>query len=180
MRRPMSLTLVTLSSIFYFLLVPARDCFFPDGTILPGDKSNYAPCGPDDGPHSACCGKGDGCSSNGLCYGNAGFMYRGGCTDAKWAAPECALHCQTGKRMNKPAYRTELLLPSRFSAKGNKLRFTVSAIYTLAQPTREALLRPSAVEQQKVALQATKDVAILPRSIQRHPGDLAASRREQV
>ena len=73
----------------------ARDCFYPDGTI-PTDYT-YVACGPETGPESACCGQGHGCSVNGYCMGNAGFMYRGACTDSTWAAPECARHCQNGK-----------------------------------------------------------------------------------
>ena len=76
--------------------VLARDCFYPDGTI-PTD-SNYVPCGPQDGPHSACCASGDGCSSTGYCFGSAGYMYRGGCTDKNWTAPECARHCKNGEQ----------------------------------------------------------------------------------
>ena len=72
----------------------AHDCFYPDGNI-PKDFT-FLPCGPENGPHSACCGKGHGCSMNGFCFGNAGFMYRGGCTDRNWTAPACAQHFQNG------------------------------------------------------------------------------------
>ena len=76
-------------------LVAARDCFLPNGTIpYDNGRKSYVPCGPDDGTHSGCCAPMDGCSTSGLCFGSAGYMYRGGCTDATWTSENCAQHCQ--------------------------------------------------------------------------------------
>ena len=87
----MSLT----SALLCFLLhVLARDYFFPDGSVV--QEEHYLRCRPEYGPHSACCAAGDGCSATGLCFGNAGFMYRGACTDQAWTAQECPQHCQNG------------------------------------------------------------------------------------
>ena len=77
------------------LPVLARNCFLPNGNN--SRKLGYVPCGTEDGPHSACCGAGDGCSTSGLCQGNAGYMYRGGCTDSNWEAEQCASLCQNSK-----------------------------------------------------------------------------------
>ncbi len=94
-------TTTSLAALLAFRLVlPAMglDCFYPNGSV----EANYVPCDPENGPHSACCAIGDGCSTTGLCYGNAGYMYRGGCTDPNWAAPACAQHCQKGTQPARP------------------------------------------------------------------------------
>lgn len=87
---------VSLILIIHLPTTVTRDCFYPDGSRPSPSEGDYFPCGPDSGPHSACCAKGDGCSTNGLCFGNAGYMYRGGCTDSNWTAPECAQSCKNG------------------------------------------------------------------------------------
>ena len=91
---PHSATLLTFALVLPAL---ARKCYFPDGTIPTGRHSDYVPCGPENGPHSACCEPGEGCSTTGLCFGHAGYMYRGACTDKTWSAPACAQKCTSGK-----------------------------------------------------------------------------------
>ena len=93
--------LFSLKSVALFLIIPlptlmTRDCFYPDGSRPSALEGDYFPCGPDGGPHSACCAKGDGCSTMGLCFGGSGYMYRGGCTDSNWTAPECPQSCRNG------------------------------------------------------------------------------------
>ena len=87
----------TLLALALVLPALARKCYFPDGSIPRGDESDYVPCGTENGPHSACCAAGEGCTTTGLCYGAAGYMYRGGCTDKSWSAPACARKCTSGE-----------------------------------------------------------------------------------
>ena len=85
---------VTLLAPLHLRPVLARDCFWPDGSIaISASNSAYLPCGPDDGVHSGCCVPDDGCSTEGYCFG-LGYMYRGGCTDQSWNAPECPQYCR--------------------------------------------------------------------------------------
>ena len=97
MHFPGSMAAIGLYTFGILSLATARDCFVPNGTIhyLYGRKA-YVPCGPDDGTHTGCCAPLDGCSTTGLCFGSAGYMYRGGCTDATWTSENCAQHCQKG------------------------------------------------------------------------------------
>ena len=97
MLNPGEMLSATLLALALVVLALARKCYFPDGTIPQGGESDYVPCGPEDGPHSACCAAGEGCTTTGLCYGNAGYMYRGGCTDKSWSAPACAQKCTSGE-----------------------------------------------------------------------------------
>lgn len=79
-------------SIHIWSASPETLCYYPDGTVplLP-----YMPCNSTaEGVHSACCAQGDPCSKTGYCYGNAGFLYRGGCTDQTWASEQCCPHCR--------------------------------------------------------------------------------------
>ena len=75
-----SLSAVLLALMYSFPAL-ARDCFYPDGSLPVPQDGNYVPCGPENGPHSAYYTSGDSYSTTGLCFGGAGFMYRGGCTD---------------------------------------------------------------------------------------------------
>ncbi|KAF6238080.1 hypothetical protein HO173_003714 [Letharia columbiana] len=69
-------------------------CYWPDGSTIP-DSSDYTPCNiTATGIDSACCESGDPCSANGYCFGNAGYVYRGGCTDINWDADECCPSCR--------------------------------------------------------------------------------------
>lgn len=79
----------------FFLLFPSRswvhaECYYPDKTIEP----EYQPCNPKQVNGTACCALSTSvCSTEGYCYGSAGFLYRGGCTDPDWASPNCAKKC---------------------------------------------------------------------------------------
>ena len=64
-------------------------CYYPDQSVAP-----YRPCNSTVGVGSACCGSKDACSTSGLCFGSAGFMYRGGCTAKDWNAEACSSQCR--------------------------------------------------------------------------------------
>ena len=67
-------------------------CYNPDGIVPSGP---YTPCNSTaEGVHSACCAVGDPCSITGYCYGRAGFLYRGGCTDQTWTSERCCPQCR--------------------------------------------------------------------------------------
>ncbi len=57
--------------------------------------SSYIPCEPT-AWNSACCYPNDSCVTEGLCYSVNGHVYRGGCTDSTWQAPECPTVCSQG------------------------------------------------------------------------------------
>lgn len=80
----------------FFLLLSHQQlilaCYHPDGS-----DSHDRPCNTTvEGAHSACCSQGDFCTSRGWCVGNAGFLYRGGCTDSTWASEQCNPWCRDG------------------------------------------------------------------------------------
>lgn len=65
-------------------------CYYPDKSIV----RNYQACKPEQGNGTACCELSSSvCTTTGYCIGNAGFLYRGGCTDRDWASPNCAIVC---------------------------------------------------------------------------------------
>ena len=90
-------------SLFFFCLwqisVSADStCYWPDGNTVPV-HFNYTPCiQTATGVDSACCASGDPCSPNGYCFGSAGYVYRGGCTDINWDADGCCPSCISGTR----------------------------------------------------------------------------------
>lgn len=94
---------LTLLSIFMWgvLLSNAR-CYFPDETPSTpfGDSIDtqiYQACNStSNGVHSACCAQTDICTTNSYCFGGAGVMYRGGCTDISWKDDVCCPHCVNG------------------------------------------------------------------------------------
>jgi len=81
-------------------------CYYPNGNIAP----TYQPCNQtSDGSPSACCElSSSACSLTGYCYGNAGVMYRGGCTDSTFNAVECPQQC---KDVNTGAFSNINLCP---------------------------------------------------------------------
>ena len=79
--------------IYGRILLADQSCYNPDG-IVPWKP--YYPCNTASNVHSACCGPGDQCTENGYCFGSAGFVYRGGCTDNTWQSPNCAQQCRDG------------------------------------------------------------------------------------
>lgn len=81
-------------------------CYYPNGGIAP----TYQPCnGTSEGSPSACCElSSSACSLTGYCYGNAGVMYRGGCTDSTFNAVECPQKC---KDVNTGAFSNINLCP---------------------------------------------------------------------
>ncbi|KAF2136575.1 uncharacterized protein K452DRAFT_128594 [Aplosporella prunicola CBS 121167] len=66
-------------------------CYSPSGDIA----EDWQPCNATtNGQASACCDlRNSVCTTTGLCFGGAGHIYRGGCTDRHWSAPECTNHC---------------------------------------------------------------------------------------
>ena len=69
-------------------------CYYPNGSV-PLMNDPYMPCNPTaEGVHSACCAVDDLCSKTGYCFGNAGFLYRGSCTDPTWASEQCCPACR--------------------------------------------------------------------------------------
>ena len=71
-----------------------RTCYWPDGSSIP-DSFDYTPCNlTATSEDSACCNSNDPCSPNGYCFGTAGYIYRGGCTDVNWDADECCPSCR--------------------------------------------------------------------------------------
>ena len=77
--------------------VPAQDsCFWPSGDLASG----YTPCADNAAEQSvrSCCGKGEVCLSNGLCFSTAiGVVYRGACTERAWQSDACPKVFITGK-----------------------------------------------------------------------------------
>jgi len=70
----------------------ARACDYPNGVVI----DIYLPCN-DSAQVSTCCDAGNACGTSGICYGNSGYIYRGGCTDQSWGAAACkGLPCVNG------------------------------------------------------------------------------------
>ena len=66
------------------------ECYYPDKSIVP----NFQACNLAQANGTACCELSTSvCTTEGYCVGNAGFFYRGGCTDPDWASPNCAKNC---------------------------------------------------------------------------------------
>ena len=79
--------------IYCRILLADKSCYNPDQAI---PSRPYYPCNTASGVHSACCGFGDQCTEQGYCFGSAGYLYRGGCTDITWESPNCAQQCKAG------------------------------------------------------------------------------------
>ena len=91
---------VTLPLFFFCLwqisISADSTCYWPNGSAVP-DHFTYTPCNQTvTGVDSACCGSGDPCSPNGYCFGSAGYVYRGGCTDINWDTDACCPSCRNG------------------------------------------------------------------------------------
>ena len=100
-----------LSIFFIFLYhkstIAYRTCYWPDGSIIL-DPNNYLPCNlTATDNHSACCDSRDPCTVNGYCFGSAGYVYRGGCTDINWDADECCPNCRFGTESIIHAFRAD-------------------------------------------------------------------------
>lgn len=89
--------LLALLLINYPILPVGGLCYNPDQIA-----QSYVPCDTTSGEHSACCASGDQCTVNGYCFGSAGYMYRGGCTDINWQSPNCAPRCRDGTKSVQP------------------------------------------------------------------------------
>jgi hypothetical protein len=88
--------LVALAHLPYSTADTAK-CYYPNGDVA----TTYSPCNSTSGGPSACCElSSSACSLTGYCYGNAGVMYRGGCTDQSWNAVACPQRCVDGTRPN--------------------------------------------------------------------------------
>ena len=77
-------------------MADAQTCYFPDGTVAPGDTPCHSPSlgvG-----SSACCAEFHICLNNNLCLHTDGaeMIVRGSCTDETWRSPECAQYCSDG------------------------------------------------------------------------------------
>lgn len=74
--------------------LPATQCFFPNGTLA----LNFYPCYRDRDT-SFCCGIGETCGSNALCYAvddsveDMWWGRRGACTDKTWISHDCPKIC---------------------------------------------------------------------------------------
>lgn len=66
-------------------------CYFPNGD----EYTTGQPCNSTaDGRVSVCCELSSSvCTTSGLCFGSAGYLYRGGCTDRSWTSPQCGQQC---------------------------------------------------------------------------------------
>lgn len=89
---PLCLLAFSVWTFYDVLFRTNASCFVPNGDIADG----YEPCNNTiSGGHSACCNTPNPtCSTNGYCMGNAGFMYRGACTDISWLSSSCPLNCR--------------------------------------------------------------------------------------
>src|SRR2546421_7862496 len=77
----------------------AQMCYYPDGSL---DASGETPCNA--GRHTMCCAavgpSPDFCRPDGLCQdaNNDQYVWRQGCTDRTWQAPECLKLCTTFRK----------------------------------------------------------------------------------
>ena len=83
--------LARLSLFILFLchksIIADRTCYWPDDSVIP-NSFDHTPCkSTAAGGDSACCSSAEPCSANGYCFGTAGFVHRGGCTDIN--CPSC-------------------------------------------------------------------------------------------
>ncbi|OQV00552.1 hypothetical protein CLAIMM_06032 [Cladophialophora immunda] len=71
----------------------SASCYWPNGQLV--TEYNYQPCNTGSDPaHAACCDlRTSVCTENGYCFGNANYIYRGGCTDSTWSSSSCAQAC---------------------------------------------------------------------------------------
>lgn len=90
---PLSSILISLS---LFLWQAQAICYFPNGKTASQD----GPCR-DDTEHSACCGQGFACLSNGMCVAVVDLVrppelipyHRASCTDKSWRSGDCPNFC---------------------------------------------------------------------------------------
>ena len=85
---PVSSILNIVILLFSLPIVRAAEdtCYWPNKDPAPG----FTPCGNSSTNARACCGKGEPCLSNGLCFSPAiGVVYRGACSDSTWPDPAC-------------------------------------------------------------------------------------------
>ena len=88
----------TLLLTYYRILIACGSCYNPDQSV---PIRPYSPCDTVSGVHSACCAPGDPCTANGYCFGSAGYLYRGGCTDITWQSPNCCPKCRDSTQSAK-------------------------------------------------------------------------------
>jgi hypothetical protein len=75
----------------------AWTCWLPDGKSF--DNVGMIPCNStleDTTEGSACCDPRDACTTSGMCLGESGYTYRGGCTDSTFTSSNCPSYCLTG------------------------------------------------------------------------------------
>lgn len=141
--------IIVLSS---FLSYTTATCWFPDGKTI---ADTYITCNTTKNEaQSACCDAGDPCSTNGFCMGNAGFAYRGGCTDSTWESPSCAKVCKSGEHSHMR--EREIRCVTAYTTKPHRI---VSAISFHARSTTAASQKRSAVEHGKAAKTQKQDAA---------------------
>lgn len=89
----------TWLSIFLFGLfwsfIHAK-CYYPDGSEM---EAYYSPCDKMK-EVSMCCGPGDECRPDGLCFSTSLGLFRDGCTDPSWKSSSCIKLCNTGLGMS--------------------------------------------------------------------------------
>lgn len=96
----------TLACLFYALLpCVLASCYYPDSTPAPGYVAFNSTA---NGRQSVCCDIGDICTTQQLCQGNAGYTYRGGCTDKTWESPICQILCRNGEHEHLFAFLSQV------------------------------------------------------------------------
>ena len=144
-----------LVAVHFFTSFVQTTCYFPDGSVPGKDVGDYQPCNSTAGTAgSACCDMATStCTTAGYCAGNAGYLYRGGCTIQNFQSPNCAAQCLNGEyafRMSCGADSDQQQLPKAFSA--IYIRVGIQAF----QPPRfvavsEKFMPPSSISQSLAA-----------------------------
>lgn len=80
--------------IFVAIMAALKRCVWQDNSTASfGPERPLVPCDTS-ATISSCCALEDACLSSGACYGNAGLVYRGGCTEAnEYGSNACPDYC---------------------------------------------------------------------------------------
>lgn len=89
--------ILSFPCIFFICITKAlqnNTCYFPDGSVAVDEEIDYVQCKETSaGGFTHCCTPYNICTVGGYCVGNAGFFYRGGCTDKTWTSNLCPALC---------------------------------------------------------------------------------------
>jgi len=91
------LLIVCISINIIVAKAQAWTCWLPDGKSF--DNVGMIPCNStleDSTEGSACCDPRDACTTSGMCLGESGYTYRGGCTDSTFTSSNCPSYCLIG------------------------------------------------------------------------------------